>query len=154
MRSSSFCANWRRSSGHEMAAQVASSSERADVVARDAARRFVGAAWGQIQPGKTAIFWIPQLTPAADAKLPVELTQAVASALDAAGVEMTQTLLPQSVGADGGRARVSRLLAIWRSLLYLSGESSSTALNDSRESRGTEFVAVRRLAARPLGGAA
>jgi mycothiol synthase len=52
-----------------------------------------GAAWGQRQPGSTAILWPPRLTLGTDREIAVRLARAAATALDAAGVRMTQVLL-------------------------------------------------------------
>lgn len=54
-----------------------------------------GAAWGQLQPGNTAVFWPPRMD-AVDQMSPLagQLASAVVDSLDAAGVAMTQVLLP------------------------------------------------------------
>ena len=58
----------------------------------------VGAAWGQRQPGNTAVFWPPQfagkLTGPDELFVPRALSAEVTRALDAAGIVLTQTLLP------------------------------------------------------------
>ena len=119
----------------EIAAQV--SSNDAVMIAR-CGEEICGAAWGQIQPGKTAIYWIPQLTPAADGQVANRLTQAVASALDAAGIDMTQTLLLNR-SAPMAAVLESARFSYLAELIYLSGESSSTS-NDSGDRGGLEFV--------------
>ena len=53
----------------------------------------IGAAWGQRQPGRTAIFWPPQWTRAADEDTACRLSCAANAALDGAGIRMTQLLL-------------------------------------------------------------
>jgi ribosomal protein S18 acetylase RimI-like enzyme len=52
-----------------------------------------GAAWGQLQPGKTAIFWVPQLVARIDTSVAEGLALETVQALEAFGVAMTQTLL-------------------------------------------------------------
>jgi mycothiol synthase len=56
--------------------------------------RLVGAAWGQRQPGNTAILWPPRLVADEDLRTAGLLADAVVRQLDAAGVEMAQALLP------------------------------------------------------------
>src|SRR3990170_4063267 len=51
--------------------------------------RLCGAAWGQRQPGNTAVLWPPQLIPGEDVITAVRLAQAAVQALDAADVAMT-----------------------------------------------------------------
>jgi GNAT superfamily N-acetyltransferase len=53
----------------------------------------LGAAWGQRQPGSTAIFWPPQWSQPTDADAACRLICAVVAALDDAGIRMTQALL-------------------------------------------------------------
>lgn len=53
-----------------------------------------GVAWGQRQPGNTALFWPPQSLAGCSKDTSVQLTQAVVGTLDAAGVDLTQVLLP------------------------------------------------------------
>jgi ribosomal protein S18 acetylase RimI-like enzyme len=128
----------------DIAAQVEAASETANsigdalFVARSGSG-VCGAAWGQPQPGKTAIFWVPQLTQAADAAVAERLTQAVARALDAANVEMSQALLLD---------RSSPIAAVLESagfcylaeLMYLAGESSAIP-HGRPDLAGLEFVA-------------
>ena len=60
-----------------------------------------GAAWGQFQPGNTAVFWSPRLDAGESVSPTAErLTAAVVDALDAAGVAMTQVLLPARDAPD------------------------------------------------------
>jgi ribosomal protein S18 acetylase RimI-like enzyme len=99
-----------------------------------------GAAWGQRQPGKTAIYWAPQLThAAADERLTGKLTQAVAGALDIAGVEMTQTLVSDR-SASITPALESAGFRYLAELLYLAAESSSISSELPNRER-LEFVA-------------
>src|SRR5262245_8044485 len=54
-----------------------------------------GAAWGQFQPGNTAVFWPPRLDAVEDgAPVAAELSKSVVDALDAHQIAMTQVLLP------------------------------------------------------------
>ncbi len=56
--------------------------------------RLLNTAWGQPQPGNTALFWPPQMAPQEeDAETAHRLTEAVMASIDAAGIEMTQVLL-------------------------------------------------------------
>ncbi len=52
-----------------------------------------GAAWGQRQPGNTAIFWPPKLIAPVSSDTAVRLTCAVAAAVDQVGIRMSQSLL-------------------------------------------------------------
>lgn len=56
--------------------------------------RVVGAAWGQRQPGNTAVLWPPRLLASQDSQVAHRLAEAVVRHLDRAGVVMTQVLLP------------------------------------------------------------
>lgn len=51
------------------------------------------AAWGQRQPGSTAILWPPRSTGELDVNLSRQLVSAVAAALDDAGIRMMQVLV-------------------------------------------------------------
>jgi ribosomal protein S18 acetylase RimI-like enzyme len=53
-----------------------------------------GAAWGQRQPGNTALLWPPQCLNDGGQNTAAALAQAVVGALDAIGVDVTQMLLP------------------------------------------------------------
>ncbi|HEY4233942.1 MAG TPA: GNAT family N-acetyltransferase [Lacipirellulaceae bacterium] len=101
--------------------------------------RLCGAAWGQLQPGKTAIFWVPQLTQGVDAKIAERLTQAVARALDYANVEMAQTLLPDRSSTIAS-AIESGGFSYLAELMYLAGESSPI-LDDRSDRESLEFIA-------------
>ncbi len=56
--------------------------------------RVVGAAWGQRQPGNTAVLWPPRLLGSQDPQVAHRLAEAAVRHLDGAGVVMTQVLLP------------------------------------------------------------
>ena len=83
-----------------------------------------GAAWGQRQPGSTAIFWPPRMTAGADPVTASRLACAAVAALDAAGIRMTQVLLTDckapvvAVLESAGFVRLSELL-------YLSWEAAA-----------------------------
>ena len=85
-----------------------------------------GAAWGQRQPGNTAIFWPPQTLDGAETNTAVRLSQAVVASLDAASVGLTQVLLPdrESVVIRTLESVGFRYLA---DLLYLNWEASAQA---------------------------
>lgn len=68
-------------------------AEEALYVAMNAGR-LRGAAWGQLQPGNTAIFWPPQLVAGEAPHKAHRLAEAVVRHLDGLAVGMTQTLLP------------------------------------------------------------
>lgn len=57
-------------------------------------QRLVGATWGQRQPGNTAVLWPPRLVADEDLQTAGLLAEAAVRHLDAAGVGMTQALLP------------------------------------------------------------
>jgi mycothiol synthase len=60
-----------------------------------------GAAWGQFQPGNTAVLWPAKLDVGENISPTAErLTAAAIGALDAAGVAMTQVLLPAQDSPD------------------------------------------------------
>ncbi len=91
--------------------------------------KLCGAAWGQRQPGSTAIFWSPRMTTGdADDETPCRLVYAVAAALDAAGIRMTQVLLP-----DRNAANIPMLEAagfgFLADLLYLSWEAAEMPIS-------------------------
>src|SRR5262245_23605202 len=58
------------------------------------AGEMIGAAWGQRQPGSTAIFWPPRWREHADPAAAKLLASTVADALDQAGIRMSQVLIP------------------------------------------------------------
>jgi ribosomal protein S18 acetylase RimI-like enzyme len=53
----------------------------------------IGAAWGQRQPGSTALFWPPRWRADVDLDASVRLACATIQALDKAGIRMTQALV-------------------------------------------------------------
>jgi ribosomal protein S18 acetylase RimI-like enzyme len=53
-----------------------------------------GAAWGQRQPGNVAVFWPPQLVSGEEPRTAFPLAEAVVHELDAAAIDLTQSLLP------------------------------------------------------------
>ena len=83
-----------------------------------------GAAWGQRQPGNTAILWPPRFRTGADAAAARPLVEGVAHDLDALGVGMTQVLLPEGDKTTAAAIRPAgfRHLA---DLLYLTCEAVS-----------------------------
>jgi mycothiol synthase len=111
--------------------------------------QLVGAAWGQRQPGSTAILWPPQLVAGDDQVIASRLACAAAAALDATGIRMTQVLLhdrhspPPAVLESAGFAWLA-------DLLYLSCEvgmrenSTQSALEFEpyRESQRERLVAL------------
>jgi hypothetical protein len=86
----------------------------------------VGAAWGQRQPGSTAIFWPPRWRKDADADASNRLACAVAHSLDQAGIRMSQVLLPnrESPAATQLQAAGFDFLT---DLAYLTWESAAVA---------------------------
>jgi len=85
--------------------------------------KLVGAAWGQRQPGSTAILWLPRLVAGIGEVVADRLNCAVAGALDEAGVRMTQTLVTdrQSSAAKSLQSAGFTYLA---DLMYLSWEAA------------------------------
>ncbi len=101
---------------------AAVASEAVYVLLRDGIVR--GAAWGQRQPGNTAILWPPRFKPGADATAAGPLIDAVAHDLDAMGVGMTQVLL-----SDGDASTTPAVRSVGfrhlADLLYLTCEAVS-----------------------------
>jgi ribosomal protein S18 acetylase RimI-like enzyme len=64
---------------------------------------YVGAAWGQIVPGRTAFTWPPRLQPGVDSSVSAGLLQAVDQYLLGAGITLSQAVLPDAVCADAQR---------------------------------------------------
>ncbi len=85
-----------------------------------------GAAWGQRQPGNTAIFWPPRMVGNADMAVERRLATAVVAVLDAAGIRMTQVLLHDR---DEPLARTLSAAGFefLAELLYLSWETAPIA---------------------------
>lgn len=85
----------------------------------------IGAAWGQRQPGSTAILWPPRFVDAGYETWGKELVEAVGHLLDAAGIRMTQVLLQETDSPQAATllsAEFSRLTE----LLYLNWEAAAT----------------------------
>jgi ribosomal protein S18 acetylase RimI-like enzyme len=82
-----------------------------------------GAAWGQPQPGNTAIFWPPRIVAEERSETAETLAQRSAAALDAAGVAMSQALLRSR---DAGDAPILERAGFhWLAdLLYLTCEAA------------------------------
>jgi mycothiol synthase len=110
----------------------------------------VGAAWGQRQPGSTAIFWPPRWRKDADADASNRLACAVAHSLDQAGIRMSQVLLPnrESPAATQLQAAGFDFLT---DLAYLTWESAAVAddgvataldFEEYRDSQLDRFVSV------------
>ena len=95
--------------------------------------RMCGAAWGQRQPGNTAVFWPPQLVPGELQEVGHQLASAVVAELDRAEIAMTQVLLPPGdvdhvnvISAAGFRHLAD--------LLYLSWEVGQPAAQSAAKS--------------------
>jgi mycothiol synthase len=100
--------------------------------------KLCAAAWGQRQPGNTAVFWPAQFVAGYDADLAAQLTKAVAKSLDTAGVGLTQVLLP----ARDAEVEASLQLAGFRyltNLSYLSCEAAEFP-QAAPELRGLELA--------------
>lgn len=91
-----------------------------------AAKELCGAAWGQRQPGNTAVLWPPRLVDGHDREVERRLAESVASALDAAGICMTQVLLHDRAEPPAATFR-SAGFEFLADLLYLSWESAAVA---------------------------
>ena len=96
--------------------------------------RTCGAAWGQRQPGNTAVFWPPQLVPGEAQEVGHQLASAVVAELDRAEIAMTQVLLPPGdvdhvnlISAAGFRHLAD--------LLYLSWEVGQHAAQSAEKSQ-------------------
>jgi mycothiol synthase len=97
-----------------------------------------GAAWGQRQPGNTAVFWPPQLVPGEIHQTAYQLASAVATEFDRAQIAMTQTLL--SPGDTGHVEVISQIgFRHLADLLYLSWETGQIGVPSAEES-GLDFV--------------
>jgi len=97
------------------------------------------AAWGQRQPGSTAILWPPRFFGASSEGDSERLIEAVGKALDVAGIRMTQVLLQDSsspLAASLQKCGFTRLTE----LLYLNWEAAAT---DGGETIGLEFEPYR-----------
>ncbi len=108
-----------------------------------------GAAWGQRQPGSTALLWPPQLRPPTNRDTAVHLACAATAALDEAGIRMTQVLLPDR-SAPNIPELESAGFACLADLMYLNWEAAATRLPGSNalsfdpfaESQRERFVAA------------
>jgi ribosomal protein S18 acetylase RimI-like enzyme len=85
-----------------------------------------GAAWGQRQPGNTAVFWPPQLVPGEGEQTAYGLAVATVHELNRAAIGMAQVLLP--VG-DSRHVDVIRAVGFSQlaDLIYLAWETSQIA---------------------------
>lgn len=85
----------------------------------------IGAAWGQRQPGSTAILWPPRFVDTSYEACGKQLVEAVGHLLDAAGIRMTQVLLQD---AQSPLATTLKLAGFTRltELLYLNWEAAAT----------------------------
>lgn len=94
--------------------------------------KLVGAAWGQRQPGNTAILWLPRLVAGTREVVADRLNCAVAAALDDAGIRMTQALVTdrQSIAAKSLQTAGFSYLA---DLMYLSWEAALAPVQDASE---------------------
>lgn len=86
--------------------------------------RLVGAAWGQLQPGNTAVFWPPHVVAGEGVETTGPLAAAVVRHLDRAGVGMTQVLLPAQ-DAEIVPVLASAGFSHLADLLYLACESEA-----------------------------
>lgn len=108
-------------------------------------RRLCGAAWAQRQTGNYAIFWPPQLAVDEPTQTAFLLAEAVIRDLDAAGIDLAQSLL-----ADANDEHVAVLQHIGfqhsADLLYLTCESTRfpTAEPIAREIEFAESAATER----------
>jgi mycothiol synthase len=98
-----------------------------------------GAAWGQLQPGNTAVFWPPRLDAGERASPTAErLTAAVLGVLDKLNVAMSQVLLPAPDAADAPLLEVAGF-RYFTDLVYLTCERHGFPASQPDES-GLEFV--------------
>lgn len=97
----------------------------------------VGAAWGQRQPGSTAIFWPPQWREKADPDVSGRLACAVVQSLDEAGIRMSQVLLPDRDSPAVPMLRAAGFECL-TDLAYLTWEVAD--LPEERRESQLEFV--------------
>jgi ribosomal protein S18 acetylase RimI-like enzyme len=116
----------------EIAAAFLESSDAADGIAGGGlfvalrGQQLCGAAWGQPQPGNSAVFWPPQLSPGETDETTHQLARSVVAELDRAGVAMAQAVLP--TGDVEHVAVITRVdFRHLADLLYLSWEASQIA---------------------------
>jgi hypothetical protein len=99
-----------------------------------------GAAWGQFQPGNTAVFWPPRFDAVDDASaVGGKLTAEVVAALDAAGVAMTQALLPAQDAPESSLLAAAGFRYL-TDLVYLTCERDRFP-SEAPKTRLLEFVA-------------
>ncbi len=108
-----------------------------------------GAAWGQRQPGSTAILWPPRFVGAFDAAASVRLMSAVAAALDAAGIRMTQVLVPDessplahSLVLSGFKRLTELQYLSWEAVANVEALAPSLEFEPYRESLRPRLAAV------------
>lgn len=94
--------------------------------------KLVGAAWGQRQPGNTAILWLPRFVTGTGEVVADRLNCAVAAALDDAGIRMTQALVTdrQSSAAKSLQSAGFTYLA---DLMYLSWDARNAPARAASE---------------------
>jgi mycothiol synthase len=97
-----------------------------------------GAAWGQRQPGNTAILWLPQLTTPTPPDVAADLTSAVVDSLDRSGIEMTQALLLDTASASAGPLESTGFQRL-AELVYLSCDTQ-TSPDQPHDFRELAFV--------------
>lgn len=102
----------RRRQLAEFAKIPADSPSWKTLLAADRGGRMIGAAWGQIQPGRVAGIWLPQIVPGAPATVGLSLLQAVCQQLPAQNVQLAQSLLCEEQTAEGRLLRQSGFLRI------------------------------------------
>lgn len=110
----------------------------------------VGAAWGQRQPGSTAIYWPPRWRKEAPADDSNRLACAVSHALDQAGIRMSQVLLPNQKASvvpvleAAGFEFLAELEYLTWETVSLADDGVATALEFEayRESQHERFVSV------------
>ena len=116
----------------------------ADCSWRCGASGLCGAAWGQRQPGNTAVFWPPQLVPGEAQEVGHQLASAVVAELDRAEIAMTQVLLPPG-DADHVNVISAAGFRHLADLLYLSWEVGQPAAQSAKKSE-LAFPSVRSIA--------
>lgn len=108
-----------------------------------------GAAWGQRQPGSTAILWPPRFIDAKYVALERPLVEAVGHSLDSAGIRMSQILLqdtqtPLATKLQvAGFARLTELLYLnWESAAFEFSPPASVEFEPYRDSEGPRLAAL------------
>lgn len=128
----------RRSIAAQVIGEHADGSACDTLVVARRGNELCGAAWGQLQPGKTAIFWIPQFASSTTTEVTEDLTQAAVVALDAANAEMTQALLPDRSAPIAGALESAGFYYL-ADLLYLSSDVLPLSI-DSTAADGLCYV--------------